>query len=228
MQDFFSTYSRIENPTWDMMLFSFVLSFLLSGLVAFTYNKTTKNEIQPVGMLHALIGGPLIATMILQSIGDNIASGLGMLGALTIVRYRTNLNSPRDAVFIFAALGIGISCGLFGFLIALFGTIMFCLLSFVVFMSPFHFAKKKSWEVKIKSEELVRLSAEFIDGMNEYCGYWNLRSLTTEKPSTVNPANPNTYLYLYSIQFKSEEKQQDFLKMLRVLNISLVFLKKDK
>lgn len=237
MQDFFSTYSRIENPTWEMIIFSFILSFLLSGLVAFTYGRTTKSDVQPSGMIHALVGGPVIATMILQSIGDNIASGLGMLGALTIVRYRTNLNSPRDAVFVFAALGIGISCGLYGFIIATFGTVMFSIVSFVIFISRVSsgYSGELSFsEIKIKSNESMRLSKEFIDVMDQHCLYWNLRSFAAEKiPATgVVPEAPiknaNNYVYVYKLQFQDDEKQKGFLKVLKDLDIPIMVFKTEK
>jgi uncharacterized membrane protein YhiD involved in acid resistance len=168
MQEFFSTYSRIENPTWEMIIFSFILSFLLSALIAFTYHQTTQNAIKHHGLIQTFIAGAMIATMVLQAIGDNIASGLGMLGALNIVQFRTSLRNPRDSIFMFASLGVGISCGLYGFIIATLGTSLFCGLSFLILYSPFHFSNLVSWNIKIKTNELTRLSDDFKITMDEY------------------------------------------------------------
>lgn len=72
----------------------------------------------------------------MQAIGDSLARGLGMLGALAIIRYRTTLKTPRNMVFTFAALASGIACGVYAFVIALTGTIGFCLIAFALRFSP--------------------------------------------------------------------------------------------
>jgi uncharacterized membrane protein YhiD involved in acid resistance len=225
MQEFFSTYSRIENPTWEMIIFSFILSFLLAALIAFTYHKTTQNAIKHYGLIQTFIAGAMIATMVLQAIGDNIASGLGMLGALNIVQFRTTLRNPRDSIFMFAALGVGISCGLYGFIIATLGTLLFCGLSFLILYSPFHFSNLLSWHIKIKTDELMRLSADFETVMNEYFIYWALEGITQEKTG-MKELIDNSRIYEYTLQFKDDIKQKDFLQALSFLNISIVSLVK--
>jgi uncharacterized membrane protein YhiD involved in acid resistance len=226
MQEFFSTYSRIENPTWEMIIFSFILSFLLSTLVAITYHKTTQNSIKHYGLLQSFIAGAMIATMVLQAIGDNIASGLGMLGALNIVQFRTTLRNPRDSIFMFAALGLGISCGLYGFIIAMIGTFLFCGLAFMIRYSPFHFSNLIAWDIKIKTEELIRLCDDFTGVMDEYCTYWTLDSITHDKEKGSKESIEKLRTYEYNLQFKDELKQKDFLQSLNYLGIQIVSLSK--
>lgn len=225
MQEFFSTYSRIENPTWEMIIFSFILSFLLSSLVAITYHKTTQNSIKHYGLLQTFIASSMIATMVLQAIGDNIASGLGMLGALNIVQFRTTLRNPRDSVFMFASLGVGITCGLYGFIIAVLGTSLFCALAFMIMYSPFHFSNLVAWNIKMKTEELVRLSDDFKFVMNEYCTYWTLEGIAQEKVAK-EIINDEKRIYEFNLQFKDEIKQKDFLQALNYLGIQIVSLNK--
>lgn len=226
MQEFFSTYSRIENPTWEMIIFSFILSFLLSTLVAITYHKTTQNSIKHYGLLQTFIAGSMIATMVLQAIGDNIASGLGMLGALNTVQFRTSLKNPRDSIFMFAALGIGITCGLYGFIIAVLGTSLFCCLAFLIMYSPFHFSNLVAWTIKMKTEELVRLSDDFKNAMDEYCTYWTLEGIANEKEKVGKEPAEQLKVYEYNMQFKDENKQKDFLQVLNYLGIQIVSLSK--
>jgi uncharacterized membrane protein YhiD involved in acid resistance len=226
MQDFFSTYSRIENPTWEMIIFSFVLSFLLSALIAFTYHRTTQNSIKHYGLIQTFMASAMIATMVLQAIGDNIASGLGMLGALNIVQFRTTLRNPRDSVFMFAALGVGIACGLYGFIIATLGTVLFCGLSFMIMYSPFHFSNMVAWNLKIKMGETLRTSEDFSVTMTEYCSYWTLESIAQEKSIAKESPDANSRIYEYSLQFKDETKQKDFIQVLSILNIQIVGLNK--
>jgi uncharacterized membrane protein YhiD involved in acid resistance len=224
MQDFFSTYSRIESPTWEIVIFSFILSFLLSAIIAFTYHKTTQTAIKHYGLPQTFVAGAVIATMVLQAIGDNIASGLAMLGALNIVQFRTTLKNPRDSIFMFASLGVGITCGLYGFAIAVVGTCFFCVLGVLILYSPFHFSNLISWKVKVKTEELVRLSDDFKKVMDEYCIYWLLESIEQDK--TKDLLNPNLLIYKYTLQFKNEANEKDFLLALNYLGIQIVGLSK--
>ena len=159
--------------------------------------------------------------MVLQAIGDNIASGLAMLGALNIIQFRTNLRNPRDSVFMFASLGVGIACGLYGFIIATLGTSLFCALSFMILYSPFHFSNLVAWNIKLKMDEGTRLSEDFVVGMTEYCTHWTLESILQ-----VKEAVDYSRVYEYSLQFKDDAKQKDFLQILNILNIQIVSLNK--
>lgn len=226
MQSFFSIYSKIDNPTWEMVIFTFILSFLLSGLIAFTYEKTTHSTVKHFGLIQSFILSSLIATMILQAIGDNAAAGLGMLGALQIVQFRTNVRNPRDIVFMFASLGAGIACGLYGFFIASLGTILFCVIAFLIRFSSFHFSHLIVWEARLRSEEIVRLGDDFNMMMDDFCHSWTLECLLqdTDKEKILN--NPNSRLYDYTILLKNEEKKREFLHALSVMGIDVVSLKK--
>ena len=57
---------------------------------------------------------------------------LGMMGALSVVRFRTSFKDPRDIMFIFASLGAGIGCGVYAWGAAAGGTIAFCCVAFLL------------------------------------------------------------------------------------------------
>ena len=73
----------------------------------------------------------------MQAIGDNVARGLGMMGALSLIRFRSNLKEPRDMIFIFAGLAIGIANGVYSYTVAIAGTLGFSMAAFALFYSPF-------------------------------------------------------------------------------------------
>ena len=86
--------------------------------------------------------------MVMQAIGDSLARGLGMIGALAIIRFRTVFKDPRDIIFMFAALASGIACGVYGFSVGVIGTITFCAAAFVLYYSPF--GQSRSFENILK------------------------------------------------------------------------------
>jgi len=79
----------------------------------------------------------IVAATVMQAVGDSLARGLGMLGALAIIRFRTNLDNPVSITYMFASLAVGISCGVFGFTIAFAGTFTFCIAAILLRFSPF-------------------------------------------------------------------------------------------
>ncbi len=136
MLDYLALESSTEFPAFFTIFYTVLLSFILSSLVAFTHYKTSRNIVAPIQFLQALILVSIVCATVMQAIGDSLARGLGMLGALAIIRYRTTLRSQRNMVFTFASLASGIACGVYAFVIALTGTIGFCIIAFVLRFSP--------------------------------------------------------------------------------------------
>ena len=161
MLDYLALQGSTENPTFVTTLFTILLTFLLSSLIAFTYQKTTRQIIAPIEFLQSLILVSIVSATVMQAIGDSLARGLGMLGAMAIIRFRTTLRTPRNMVFTFAALAVGISCGVFGFVIAVTGTIGFCLTAFLLRLSPMSKMAKLTgilkFDLPVSSEELEHL-----------------------------------------------------------------------
>jgi uncharacterized membrane protein YhiD involved in acid resistance len=125
------------NITTDQILLviaTFIASFILSLILVATYyitsNKVSNNE--NINYLQSLVLMPSVAAMIMQSIGNSIALGFGIFGALAIIRFRTNIADLKDIAFIFCAMAIGIACGVNSFIVATAGTFLFCLIAFVI------------------------------------------------------------------------------------------------
>lgn len=133
------------NITTDLILLiivTFLICFTLSlVLVATYYNTTSKpTKTEQVNYLQALVLMPSVAAMIMQSIGNSIALGFGIFGALAIIRFRTNIADLKDIAFIFCAMAIGIACGVNSFIVAIVGTLLFCIVAFILhfkFAAPF-------------------------------------------------------------------------------------------
>lgn len=135
--DFSLIQANTDNPNITTVLYTMLMAFLLSTLLAFTYEKTTRDIDVSFNFLQSLVLASIVSATVMQAIGDSLARGLGMLGALAIIRFRTTLRKPRNMMFIFASLAVGISCGVYGFNIAVVGTLTFCLVAFLLRLTPF-------------------------------------------------------------------------------------------
>ena len=106
---------------------SFALAFLLSLAIAGLYTRLHRDApYSPSLPLTIAVAGIIAATVVL-AIGDSIARGLGLVGAVALVRFRSNLKDPLDLVFTFASLATGVAVGAHAFFVAILGTGVFVL-----------------------------------------------------------------------------------------------------
>lgn len=85
---------------------------LLVGLFIFViYKKTLTGVMYSSGFALTLVGLSLVSTLVIMAVTSNVVLSLGMVGALSIVRFRTAIKEPVEIVFLFWALAVGIVIG---------------------------------------------------------------------------------------------------------------------
>jgi len=95
-----------------MSVISALLITLLIGVyIFFVYRILTRKTFYSKNFNIALVGVALVTAAIIVTIQSSIVVSLGMVGALSIVRFRTAIKDPIDLVFLFWAISVGIICG---------------------------------------------------------------------------------------------------------------------
>ncbi len=115
----------LSSLQWAIPLVGLGLALLLSMTVALVYVRLHKGMAinRPFAQTLAVAG--VVSAIIVLSIGDNIARGIGLVGALTVIRFRSDLKDPRDLIFAFAALATGVAAGAHAWAVAVGGTATF-------------------------------------------------------------------------------------------------------
>lgn len=80
----------------------------------------------------SLISLTILTATVMTVIGNNVALSLGMVGALSIVRFRTAIKDSRDTTYIFWAIIVGICCGVGDYLVASTGSAVVCIVLFIL------------------------------------------------------------------------------------------------
>ena len=104
------------------VIINFLAACVISILIYISYRLSHTGAVYSRKFNVSLIMLVLVTTLVMNVIGNNIALSLGMVGALSIVRFRTAIKDPRDAAYIFWAIAVGICCGVSDYLIAGIGT----------------------------------------------------------------------------------------------------------
>ena len=145
---------------WQPVLLSFLCSFFLSSLIAIVYDRTFQGLSWSRGIMQSMVLGSIITCLLMIAIGDNVARGIGIVGSLAIIRFRTNLRDPRDLVFLFAALGAGVACGVQSYVAATFGTVLFCTIAIAMQASLFGIRRKYDGLVRFQIPAGPALAAQ--------------------------------------------------------------------
>lgn len=118
-------YQLFTNPsdmTWENILMNIAASAVLGFFIFISYFISHRGTIYSKKFNASLVILTVLTGTVMTVIGNNIALSLGMVGALSIVRFRTAIKDSRDTVYIFWAIIIGICCGVGDFLVASIGS----------------------------------------------------------------------------------------------------------
>ena len=108
--------------TLQNVLLNFAAACILAFLIFISYRVSHSGAVYSRKFNVSLVMLTLVTTLVMNVIGNNVALSLGMVGALSIVRFRTAIKDARDTAYIFWAIAVGITCGVSDYLMAGIGT----------------------------------------------------------------------------------------------------------
>lgn len=118
-------YHLFEN-VGDLSLADICLNIAMAGVLGFlifiSYWLSHKGTIYSKKFNASLVALTILTGTVMTVIGNNIALSLGMVGALSIVRFRTAIKDSRDTVYIFWTIIVGICCGVGDYMVAAVGS----------------------------------------------------------------------------------------------------------
>lgn len=195
-----------EFPSFEVALYSIVLSFVLSSLIAFTYHLTNRGAALSRNFIQALIMSSIVTCMVIMAVGNNVAAGFGIMGAIAIIRFRMRIENPRNIIFMFGALSVGIAAGVYGYSIAIAGTGVFCLIAFLLYVSPYG-SKRLSQEFNLSLLLLKEIEVDVLNGiLSEKCE--DFRMLTVASRNRGDR-------YEFFITLKQGLDKQDFYDFMK-------------
>lgn len=182
-------------------------AFAMSHVLALVYVWTHRGLSYSPTFVQTLVMSSVVTAMMMLTIGNNLVWGIGMVGAMALVRFRTNLRDPRDMVFVFAALVSGIAAGTRAFGLGAVGTIAFSLVAFYLANVPFG--------ARRNFDGLLRYMAPWDGGVNEaavallqrHCKQFVLATVREVRQGEASE-------HVYHVRFRKDESRQLLAKEL--------------
>lgn len=106
-----SIMQQVEMLNITEITYQLVVAALLGFAIYLSYYLTHTGTIYSKKFNVSLVALTVLTALVMTAIGNNVALSLGMVGALSIVRFRTAIKDSRDTIYIFWAVVVGLSCG---------------------------------------------------------------------------------------------------------------------
>jgi len=123
--------------TVDKILISLLVAFIIGVFIVYVYKKTYSGVVYSKSFSLCIILLGMVTAMVIRTISSNLALSLGMVGALSIVRFRTAIKEPTDTVFMFWSITAGIMAGAGLYIVAIIASLGIGILYFVGYMLGF-------------------------------------------------------------------------------------------
>ncbi len=117
-------FDQVGNLTLDTICAHLLVALVLGALIYLSYYISHSGTIYSKKFNVSLVMLTVLTAMVMTVIGNNLALSLGMVGALSIVRFRTAIKDSRDTAYIFWTIIVGICCGAGDYIVAGIGSII--------------------------------------------------------------------------------------------------------
>jgi len=211
MDEFLTVFSQARYLGVEQIMASLLLAFVLCTICATVYRWTHQGLSYSRTFVHALILGGMIVAMIIMAIGNNLARGLGILGTLAIVRFRTPIRDTRDMMFLFLCLGIGIACGAGTLDVAIVGTLLICGAALILHWSPFASRREYEGLLRFILPHDSTQEARITDALHECCSAFHMIAMR-------EAVQGDSMEYSYQIRLLDPSYQSDLIEKLNEID----------
>ena len=203
-------FAEVYNP--QEIIINLIFAFFLGFIISLVYKQTHKGLSYSQSFVLTTIFVAVIVAMVIMVIGNNLARAFALVGALSIIRFRTVVKDTKDTAYIFWSLAAGIASGTGNYFLAISGTAIISMIAFIlnytnygsIFKSEFiiQFRTKNSNKDKSKKDYDVIFS--------KYC------KVSTLLNAEVTGDNSSLKLS-FDIVLKEDKSYEDFIKELSKL-----------
>ena len=170
-------YTNSENLKAENILFIMLAGLLIAAIISATYYFTYRGVSYNAKFNISLVVIMLISIVIMLMISSNIVISLGMVGALSIVRFRTAIKDSRDTAFIFWMMVEGLCVGSQNFKLALISTLFIAVFIVAVTLIP---KQRNKYFVVVRGGSTQIDTASVLEVIKKYAAYGKLRNMSGE------------------------------------------------
>ncbi|HAG69377.1 MAG TPA: DUF4956 domain-containing protein [Lachnospiraceae bacterium] len=172
-----SFLENVNSVTIFDMVLALMLAFGLGMFIFLVYKKTCTGVMYSASFGVTLVALTLITTLVILAVTSNVVLSLGMVGALSIVRFRTAIKEPLDIAYLFWAIAVGIVLAAGMIPLAVFGSVAIgVILILLVNRRSYH--NPYIIVLRVEDHASETRAREYLENKVQYCG---IKSKTAQK-----------------------------------------------
>ena len=196
----------LQIPSLSDTVINILVAFALGFFIAWIYRRTHRGFSYSASFVHTLMLLSMVTALVMMVIGTSIARAFSLVGALSIIRFRTPVKDTRDTAFVFFSLAIGMATGTGTHIVAIVGTVIISLI--ILMIHRFRLGEITG------SDFLLRFRLTSPDNDNVYQDVFN-RYLRKSILINMTTLEQGASMELsFSITFKQSHQQGQFLREL--------------
>jgi hypothetical protein len=214
MLDFLNTAINTTTVSFTNAIVTVLVSFVLGLMISLTYIATAEKENYSQSFCYTLIIVPIVASIIIFMVGNNVAAAFSVGGAFTLTRFRSEPGSPKNIAYVFFTVAAGLACGVQCYAYAFMFTVVLCLIMFVFTKLNFGRRKESNKVLKILIPETLDFDGAFDEVFEKYTVKHDILKISTVDLGSL-------YEISYALIVKEDTEIKEFIDELRVRNGNL-------
>ncbi len=182
------------------MLLSLVLGIILGNIYKYTHKGLSYSQSFTLTVVFVTV----IVAIVMMVIGSSLTRAFALVGALSIIRFRTVVKDTKDTAYVFAGLAVGMAAGTGSYFLAIVGTVFISLVSVGLHKMNFGAMYKSEFILRFAFDQKYN-SSVYLEKINEYSKRSNLLH--------IEPSGDGAFLNLtYDIVLKDGANAEDFAR----------------
>jgi uncharacterized membrane protein YhiD involved in acid resistance len=151
------------------IIINLILSFIFGLIISLVYKKTHKGLSYSQSFMITNVFVSVIVCMVIMIIGNNLARAFALVGALSIIRFRTVVKDTKDTAYIFWSLASGMATGTGSYFLAVAGNVLLSLIAYIFFKTNYGSIIKSEFilQFRIKSGD-KKISNDYNEVLSKY------------------------------------------------------------
>ena len=163
-----SPEGNLLNYSYIEMVTNMVAAFVIGVLLSIVYRTTHKGLSYSQSFTQTIVFVTVVVAIVMMVIGGSLARAFALVGALSIIRFRTVLKDTKDLSYIFGALALGMAAGTSNYFLAGAGTVVVSALAFVLYRHNFGAVYKSEFILRFRFLRTGENSV-YLDVINRVC-----------------------------------------------------------
>lgn len=162
---------------WPDILLNIAAAFLLGILISSVYRYTHKGVSYSQSFVQTLVFLTFVISIVMMVIGSNIARAFSLVGALSIIRFRTVVKDTRDIAFVFFALAVGMAAGAGSYLVGVIGALFGCSVALGLYWLDYGSKERHYYLLRYRVEADLQDNPAYKRAFNRHCSTTRLVSV---------------------------------------------------